>query len=369
MATHPEWFRQSCTCGTPGCDWTEKRLECVFHPSLPDINWGHPGAREVIIDDAIWWLDRFDFDGLRVDAVKHVEDEAIEALGSRVAREFEQGGTDYFLLGETAMGWSGHSVADNLGQYQTIARYIGAGKLDGQFDFVLHHATVHPVWTSGESGAPHLDFWTEESLRQYPEAAIMTPFLGSHDSSRMLSVFGHDPGAFHKYPEEGLPVAPNSDAPYMSVRLALTWLLTLPGAPLLYYGDEYGEFGGADPDNRHFWRAAANRNAREQALYQAIKTLGQIRKSSPALRLGDYRSLGSTEKVLAFARATADDSALVVLNLGDTAATQRLPLGTLPTVPAFYVDRLAPNAAPLPVEAKSVDVTVAARSAMVLTPL
>jgi glycosidase len=185
FTAHPEWFRTGCTCGTAGCDWTEKRLECLFKPYLPDVNWQNPQASEAFIDDAMWWLERFDLDGLRVDAVKHVEDLAIFNLSTRIHDRFELGGTEYFLLGETAMGWAGDDVAANLKEYETISRYVGARALNGQFDFVLHHATASRVWTDDLNGMLHLDYWTRQSLAHYPPA-IMTLFV-SHDSSRGLS--------------------------------------------------------------------------------------------------------------------------------------------------------------------------------------
>ena len=47
-----------------------------------------------------------------------------------------------------------------------------------------------------------------------------------------------------------IAAAPGDAEPYRRTRIALAWLLGLPGAPLVYYGDEYGQYGGADPNNR-----------------------------------------------------------------------------------------------------------------------
>src|SRR5690606_6826900 len=64
VAAHPDWFRIGCQCGTDGCGWTERRLDCLFRPYLPDVNWQNPEAGEQMIADALWWLERFDLDGL-----------------------------------------------------------------------------------------------------------------------------------------------------------------------------------------------------------------------------------------------------------------------------------------------------------------
>ena len=140
---HPEWLRHGCVCGAPGCDWTVHRLDCSFHAYMPDVDWQNRAASEQMIDDALWWLERFDLDGLRVDAVKHVEDLAIFNLSTRVHERFERGGTEYFLLGETAMGWARRRPAGEPARVRDDRRYVGENALSGQFDFVLYHATTY----------------------------------------------------------------------------------------------------------------------------------------------------------------------------------------------------------------------------------
>lgn len=326
--SNPKWFRDGCVCGTQGCDWTEKALSCVFAPYMPDIDWSKNDASEHLLTDALWWLERFDLDGARVDAVKHIETSASFNLVARVREKFEKAGTDYFLTGETAMGWSGDTLADNKEQYGTINKYMGPFGVDGQFDFVLYHAVVDRVFAHDEKGMIHLDVWTGHSQTQYAAGAVMTPYVGSHDTARFLSradyrgQTGHDKAvAGNKWTDEALPVVPEEDEPYGRSRLAMCWLLTIPGAPLLYMGDEYGAFGGKDPDNRHMWRGDKSLSARESALLAAIRKLGKLRRTEPSLRRGTYKSMGSTENVMKFVRA-ADGAkpVVVVLNKGGTTA-------------------------------------------------
>ena len=102
---HPEWLSAGCVCGTSGCDWTERRLDCLFRPYMPDVNWRVPAAQEQLLADALAWMEDYDLDGFRVDAVKHVDESAVTDLGVRVRERFETAGTPVFLMGETAMGW------------------------------------------------------------------------------------------------------------------------------------------------------------------------------------------------------------------------------------------------------------------------
>jgi glycosidase len=368
VATHPDWFRVGCECGKPGCDWTEHRLDCSFHPYMPDVDWQNRAASEQMIADALWWVERFDLDGLRVDAVKHVEDLAVTNLSTRVHEAFEQGGTEYFLLGETAMGWNGDDLNANLPEYATIARYIGAFALSGQFDFVLYHATAYRVWADEARGMLHLDYWTRASLDQYPADAVMTPFVGSHDSERLVSLAQYGSGSatvHHKWVSDGLPVEPGADLPYERATLALTWLMTVPGAPLLYYGDEYGEYGGADPDNRHMWAAPAERTAREAAMYTKVARAAALRQELAALRRGDYQPLTVTEDVLSFLRVSPGDAVAVVINRG-AAQTVSIDIPTGAISDGTLIDRLDPAGRTVQLVGGHLAIPMAARSAAVL---
>ena len=310
---HPEWFNQGCICGTDMCDWTERRLDCLFMDYMPDLDWKNRDASEQIIADALWWAETFDLDGLRVDAVKHVDDYAMTNLATRINERFEATGTDFYLKGETAMGWSGHSLEDNAEQYQTINRYIGENALDGQADFVLYHAVVDNVFTTGNMNYHHLDFWTNRSQDQYVDGAIMVPYLGSHDSSRYLSRIQNDGTQWNQWEEQARPNTPSA-ASYQSAKQGIAWLLTTPGAPMLYMGDEFGQHGGADPDNRRM--LDFNLNEGQQDLKNFTSEIANVRLENEALRRGVYSTFQVESDLLAYEMTSDEQSLLVILNRG-----------------------------------------------------
>jgi glycosidase len=317
VAAHPDWFRQGCVCGTNNCDWTSHALDCMFASYLPDINHTVPEATAQFVSDAVWWLDNLDLDGLRVDAVKHVEEAATRNLAAEVRETFEPGGTRYFLMGETAMGWNDCGDPCNDENYGTISKYIGPLGLDGQFDFVLYHGVSYRTFAYQDKGFLHADYWLQHGLSKWPAGAIMTPYIGSHDTARFTTLAdyrGQD--AAH---DRGIPGnqwsntanAPADGEPYRRTRTAFAWLLGLPGAPLMYYGDEYGQWGGADPNNRLMWRDEGSLSADEATTLAFVRKLGAARQAIPALRRGDYVSLSVTDDTMVFGRKSAAGSAIV----------------------------------------------------------
>ena len=372
---HPDWFRTGCVCGTNNCDWTARRLDCLFADYLPDVNWQVPAAAEQMADDAVFWLDQFDIDGLRVDAVKHVEDVAVYNLREKIHHELEASGRRVFLTGETAMGWNDCGVACNASEYGTINRYMGPLGLDGQFDFVLYHAV--PIRTFGHSdkGLIHADYWSRMSLEQYVQGSVMTPYIGSHDTSRFVTSASYR-GQSAQW-DRGIPgnkwfspAGPPGDAePFARHRLALAWLLTQPGAPLLYYGDEYGEFGGSDPNNRTMWRGKGTLSAEEQKTLTLTKALGKARQELPALRRGDYRTVLAEEDMLVFSRTTLDGkSAIVALttNPSGRTATVTLPVTAGLASGQKLRNRLGPGE--VTVAGREITVTLEGRGAAIFAP-
>ncbi|MBC8072658.1 MAG: glycosyl hydrolase, partial [Deltaproteobacteria bacterium] len=320
VAEHPEWFRTGCVCGTDGCDWTANALECTFTPYLPDIDHRVPEANAAFVDDALWWLDEMDLDGLRVDAVKHVEEAATRNLSAAVRETFETAGTRYFLMGETAMGWNDCADPCNDENYGTIARYVGPHGLDGQFDFVLYHGVSYRVFAYGDNGMLHADYWLEHGLGKWPEGAVMTPYIGSHDTPRFVTLAdyrgqdgAHDRSIANNQWDDTAWL-PGDEEPFRRARIGFAWLLGLPGAPLMYYGDEYGQWGGADPNNRMMWRDGDALGEVEQETLAFVQALGQARRDTPALRTGEYVSLGATDDSLVYGRLPEDgDPAIVAL--------------------------------------------------------
>ena len=111
------------------------------------------------------------------------------------------------------------------------------------------------------------------------------------------------------------------------LRLATLCQMTFPGAPSVYYGDEIGMEGGHDPDCR---RAFPWDEARwDHELRADFKRYIALRKAHPALRSGDFVTLYAKDLAYAFARTSAEETVVVVFNVGATPVEMTLRLKTL----------------------------------------
>jgi glycosidase len=299
----PSWVNNadgSCICGKT-CDWQSHVDSCWFDPFLPDLRWQTPAVATQLTDDAAFWLEHYDLDGLRIDAVPMMPRAAVRRLRHRLA-PLAALGVEPFLLGETFTDATGRAA---------IRYYLGPHSLSGQFDFPLMWAVRQAL-----AGALGMDaLWTamEDSAAAFSDSgAVMAPILGNHDVPRILSDLAGDGG---RDPRRDPPVAPERDEPYDLQKLAWAFLLAQPGAPVIYYGDELGLPGATDPDNRRDMRFAPKISTREASVLATVQRLGRARACDVALRRGEARLLASNDNLLAFGRVdTSGHPAVVVLN-------------------------------------------------------
>jgi glycosidase len=307
----PEWFhdpRTSLKLGSPE----------IFAPlaGLPDFNHRNPEAAEYLLELHKLWTERFKFDGIRMDTVKHVEPWYFRYWinGIKASRP------DLFIFGE---------LLDE--SYAGYGQYLDAG-FAGLFNFPLRRSLIE-TFAKGSSVDLSASRTQEMiSLFGQRQSRLMVTLLDNHDVPRFMEEF----------PDEMDP-----EVVHERYKLALTALLTLPGIPQLTYGNEVGMYGGADPDNRRMmpdWAFEPEFNEPDHpgfvkkpgAVWAHLQRLIKLRRSLPALARGDYEEIWrqtdpKSPNVWAFTRKIEDSDngvILVVFNNGDAeSGPLRLPLG------------------------------------------
>ena len=324
---HPDWFNQdrTCICGRGTCDWATHIKTCWFAPYLPDLDWTNIDAARAGTSEVMWWFDRWGADGLRIDAVPMMPRAATRRIAHSVRARYEHPGNVPYILGENFTG---------PGAYQNLRYDLGPFGLDGSFHFPL-------MWTLRETlaaeSAPMGDIDTSFRAGEVAwdgSGAVMGMIIGNHDVARFASVSaGSDGGdAWTPAPQPLDPIV------YAKQRVALATVLTLPGAPVVYYGDELGLAGKNDPDSRRVMPAESALMPSQVETRNVVRKLGRVRACSDALRRGALRTLVADAERFVFAREIVGDVAgAVVVALSrrpSLTADVKLP----PGAPSAFVD-------------------------------
>ncbi len=300
---HPDWFKTDCICGQGSCDWATHIKTCWFTPYLPDLDWTNLDAARAETADVMWWFDRWGADGVRIDAVPMMPRAATRRIVQAVRARYEHPGQRPYLLGENFTGPGG---------YQSLRYDLGPFGLDGSFNFPL-------MWTLRAALASETASMSdiEASFRAGEKAwvgagALMAMMIDNHDVSRFASVSaGTSEGDSWLSPPQ-----PTDPVVYAKQRVALATVLTLPGAPVLFYGDEVGLAGRNDPDSRRVMPGEGELFREQVETRSLVRKVGRARACSDALRRGSLRTILADGERFIFARELdGDPSGAVIVAL------------------------------------------------------
>jgi alpha-amylase len=111
----------------------------------------------------------------------------------------------------------------------------------------------------------------------------------------------------------------NQQHPGIRLRMAFSYMYTIPGTPVVYYGSEIAIDGGEPPENRPLMNFQS-----DEELIDYIAKLATIRKSLPALTNGDYQVLYEKDGMILFKRTFEDETVIVAIN--NTSASQNVKI-------------------------------------------
>ena len=318
---HPDWFGSlMLPDGSRNLrKWdNETQFTTWFEPFLPRFNYDTQGGA-FLIDNAVDWIQRFNLDGFRLDAVKHIPPKYWTAFRQGLRQKLPQSAKDsFYLVGETFMDRPG------------INSFIGPNRLDGQFEFPLYD-TLLEVFGTGKEDFASLEKSAAASDRVFGPETVMSPLLGNHDKSRFMAYADGDlPDP--KEPDEFVvgwtkPPKVDKESSYEKLKLAFTFVLTTSGAPTIYYGDEIGMTGAQDPDNRRMFPDLAKLTPAEKSVQAHVAKLNALRTKHPAIRYGSRRALRAEHDQYAVVRAYLNDRVLILYNRSAQPANFELNVG------------------------------------------
>ncbi len=296
VKSHPNNNWQKWTAMNPRATYqTQARnIDGWFIDILPDFNQNDVEVEKYLTQNTIWWMETVGFDAIRMDTLPHVPRSFWEKWMTALKKEYpnvnvlgELYDSDPALLAYFQGGKRGHDGVDT--------------RLDTLYDFGLFYP-IRNAFAQGKPVREISQMFAKDWL--YPNAEVLTTFLGVHDMPRFMN----EPGATTA-----------------GLKLAQTLIMTSRGTPLLYYGDEIAMPGGADPDNRRDFPGgfagdprnaftAKGRTAAENDVWNHLALLGKLRKENEALRRGKSFDLLDEEQQMAYVRVTERQAILVIFN-------------------------------------------------------
>lgn len=313
-----------------------------FPGGLKDLDTDNADVKEALIRSFEYWIEVADFDGFRIDTVKHIDRPEVNrnvrgfwgAFTDRMrAKAKSLGKQNFFIFGE---GFDGND--ELIGSYTFGGTDAEGpfGRFDAMFYFAQKYRGIDAVFGREEPtknlecllnsrlGRNTNDAWCNQNgyadgptYQGTPHASkenggiglapsqVLVNFLDNHDLPRFL---------FEK-------------ADRAILRPALAFLLTWDGIPCLYYGTEQEFAGGVDPKNREDMFGgnpgrALDPFATDHATFQYVQGLIDLRKEHVALRRGTVSPAWATTiagarrdaGIFAFERVTPEETVLVVIN-------------------------------------------------------
>ena len=258
------------TCG--GCEY------------LPKLNTENPEVRKEIFNIARYWIREFHIDGWRLDCVSKISKEFWKEFYSEVKKENPDAYVVAEIWRETGT-WLNRELFDGAMNYRLrdiLLEYIISNHLDAE-DFAYELLSLK--YEHGES------------------VYGMLNLVGSHDVERIMTGCNGD---------------------WNKVYLLYALLMTMPGIPMIYYGDEIGLPGGNDPYCRRcmIWEQK-DWNA---ALFNRIESVTNLRKKHSALQDGSFRVVYTFNGLLVFERKNSEEQILIILNSRKEEKNIRIPV-------------------------------------------
>ncbi|MCU7554240.1 alpha-amylase family glycosyl hydrolase [Alteromonas sp. ASW11-19] len=266
-------------------------LHAFFHPypdlvKLSNLDDTNPDVRDYLINSYLYWIEQ-GADAFRIDTIRHVPHSFWKEASDRIRAEHP----GFYMFGES---------------FQYDANFIAqhTQPKNGQIsvlDFPMQKAMLKVFENPAESDFAEMEEVLHLTHGPYHNPYDLTTFYDNHDMPRMNAT------------DDGFINAHN-------------WLFTVRGIPVVYMGSEIGYMRGTaeHAGNRNYYGQENIDAAPQNAIYQSLKAIANVRKSVPALQSGLQVNVRLAGNEAVFYRVLQDDeaqqTALVLLNKGATPA-------------------------------------------------
>lgn len=242
--------------------------------------------------------------------------------------------------------------------WDDASKYFLGDQYDSVMNYRFRGAILDYLKTGNAENAQNALMAVQEDYPKEAFYALMN-LMGSHDTARAVFLLGNGTDSYLRAEQD-----PNYNYNEGVKRLKLASILQMgyPGAPTIYYGDEAGQTGSKDPDDRRTYPWGKE----NKDLIVHYQKIGQIRKENADLFAhGDLHHVYAEGDVLAYVRTKGSKSGLVIINRGITAQTVEIDTKALLANGLRFVDQLDPKYASTTKDGK-ISLTVPAETGRML---
>ena len=296
---------------SPYFDWYSfeeypEKYKCWWDvETMPTINKDNPGFRNFIYGDggiAQKWLAEGS-SGWRLDVADELPMDFLENLRNRV----KNANPNALIIGEV---WED---ASNKVSFGTLRNYCYGRTLDSVMNYPLRTAILDFMCSKTSSGDACAVLRSQ--MENYPPEFLNAAMnlLGSHDRARLRTVLSGAPDPDTLTRGEQADYSNAKEASVESadmVKCATALLFTIPGVPYIYYGDETGMTGMADPFNRKTYPWGKE----NKELIDFYRFIGNFRNNNDVLINGETAYYPINDDVLGCLRTYKNRHILTLVN-------------------------------------------------------
>jgi glycosidase len=243
---------------------------------MPKLNTNNKEVRKYLLDVGEYWIKEIGIDGWRLDVSDEIDHDFWRAFNKVV----KGANKDAVIIGEIMHEANSFLKGDQMDsimnypfKYALVDFFANRSICVEKFDDILSFNRT---------------LYMNSITRQ------LWNLIGSHDTKRFLTECGNN---------------------IERMKLAIAFQFCYQGVPYIYYGDEIGLNGGADPQCRKCMVWEEEKQNKE--LFNLYKTMISIRKHNKALIYGDYETIYCKDNILVFKRSYKGDSLLIYINNND----------------------------------------------------
>jgi neopullulanase len=282
----------------------DKMLKGWFDKTMPDLNQKNEYLAKYLIQNSIWWIEYADLDGIRMDTYPYSDKDFMAKWMQTIYQEYP----NFNVVGES---WLGNSAMVAYWQDRSNIRTKYNSNLETLFDFPLFYA-MGKAFTEENT-------WDKGIVRLYE--SLTQDFLYANPNDLVIFADNHDVDRFYT------SIGENKE----NFEMAMAFLMTTRGIPMIYYGTELGMTGhenkghgdirkdfpsGWDADGTNAFTKTGRDNLSVQT-YDYLQKLLNWRKTNKAVQTGTLTHFIPEDGVYVYFRKLGEESVMVILNNSD----------------------------------------------------